>query len=309
MKKAIVAGLGGIGKNVYVPQLEKHGFAVDTVDINPDSGATYATVNDVPKDNQYDLAAICLPNIHHLNAVLELSDVTKRILVEKPGLANTDAWRGTIDRFPNHRIVMVKNNLYRKNIDKLSTMCDLEAVDKVEIRWFNKDRIPNPGSWFTNRQLAFGGVTHDLFPHLYCFMFALFPLFLLRSSPAPNTLAFQRWSLRSIKNTNYGNVNPNGVYDVCDYAEAHYIIPRNNDAPLPVTLAASWKEGYDDQSITIYYKDGSTYRWDYGLCPDDAYGEMIQAVYEDRFMDLEHDICFVEKELDRWIHEQLELFE
>jgi len=304
VNKAIVVGLGGIGKNVYVPQLKKLGYDVQTVDPDPRvTTATYGTVNDISKDREYDIAVICCPNIHHLNAILELSDVCKTILVEKPGLANTAAWNRTVSRFPDHKIVLVKNNLYRHRIhDDLGTMFDPDHVAKVEITWFNKDRIPNPGSWFTTKEQAFGGVTHDLFPHLYCFMYILFPLFQILKVK-PTVLSMQRWNLDTLgESTDYGTINKDGTYDVCDYAEAHYLIDD-----IPITLAASWKEGYDKQDITIYYKDGSTFNWNFGLCPDEAYGEMIKAVMEDRFMQTEA-IHQIEERFDEWIHQQLEYF-
>lgn len=307
MKKALVVGLGGIGKNVYVPQLEKLGYKVHGVDPNI-SSAEYGTVNDIPKDKEYEIAIVCCPNVHHLNAVLELADVCKTILVEKPGLANTKAWNNTVLRFPNHNILLVKNNLYRESINTYIDLLDLEEVSKIEINWLNKDRIPNPGGWFTNSEMAFGGVTHDLFPHLYCFMFALIPFHLFQYS-VPKTFKMQRWNLDNIDgNTDYGTINKDGVYDVCDYAEAHYMIPRDNDEPLPVTLRASWKEGYDDQAIYIHYKDGRKLKFEFGFCPDSAYGKMIENALADKFMEEERQ-TWIEQDFDRWIHAQLEWFD
>lgn len=304
--KAIVVGYGGIGKNVYVPQLEKLGYDIDIVDPYA-VFADYETVNDVPKSNKYDIAVICCPNAHHLNAVLELSDVCKNILVEKPGLANTRAWNNTIHRFPNHCIVLVKNNLYRNNIHLYESLFDIDEVSKVEINWLNKDRIPNPGSWFTNKEMAFGGVTHDLFPHLYCFMFAIIP-FHLYNNQLGQTFKMQRWNLDNISgNTDYGTTNRDGVYDVCDYAEQHFMIPRENDEPLPITLRASWKEGYDDQAIHLHYKSGGNLRLEFGFCPDEAYGEMIKALSEGRFMQYERQ-TWIEQDFDQWIHANLEKF-
>jgi hypothetical protein len=43
--KAIVVGYGGIGKNVYVPQLENLGYDIDVVDPFY-TFAEYGTVND-----------------------------------------------------------------------------------------------------------------------------------------------------------------------------------------------------------------------------------------------------------------------
>jgi len=302
IKKALVVGVGGIGKNVYVPQLRKLGYQVHRVDPIMQS-AEYGSVNDIPKHIQYDIAVVCCPNIHHLPEVLMVSDYCKTILVEKPGFLNSGVWKRNLERpeLKEHHIVLVKNNLYRSEIAMLRDLCEQEHVTKVEITWFNKNRIPNPGSWFTTKEQAFGGVTHDLFPHLYCFMYILFSLHQIEKL-VPTTLQMQRWDLDSLAdNTDYGAINKDGTYDVCDYAEAHYLI---ND--IPVTLQASWKEGYDKQDITIYYKDGSTFNWSFGLCPDEAYGEMIQAVSEGNFMF--GAVGNIEKRIDEWIHEQLEYF-
>lgn len=307
MKKALVVGLGGIGENVYKPELKKRGYSVYGVDKDKSKHAAYLDVKDIPKDLEFDIAIVCLPNVYHLEAVLEVSDVCKTILVEKPGLANTKAWNNTVHRFPNHRIIMVKNNLYRESIHTYMDLFDLEEVSKVEINWLNKDRIPNPGGWFTNSKMAFGGVTHDLFPHLYCFMFGLFSFHLFQHV-IPKTFKMQRWNLDNIDgNTDYGEINKDGVYDVCDYAEAHYMIPRDNSEPLPVTLRASWKEGYNDQAIYVHYKNKSKLRLEFGFCPNSAYGKMIDSVLQGKFMGEDRQ-TWLEEDFDQWIHAQLEMF-
>lgn len=305
MKQAIVVGRGGIGMNVYIPQLEKLGYHVTTVD--PNLPANYSTVNDVPKTDKYDIAIVCCPNVHHLNAVLELSDVCPVILVEKPGLANSDAWRNTIQRFPHHRIIMVKNNLYRRSIDAFTTIADNDDLEKIEINWLNADRIPNPGGWFTNSEMAFGGVTHDLFPHLYCFMFAMVGWQAMQYATA-HTFDMQRWNLDTLgDSTDYGKIDKTGTYDVCDYAEAHYLLPRTGNTPLAVSLRASWKEGHDDQGVHLYFKDGRKIHLETGLCPDEAYGRMIEDVMNNKFMGDERQ-TWIEEDFDLWIHMQLEGF-
>ena len=304
-KKALLVGYGGIGK-MYADQLMRLGYEVEVVEPSADHWH-FQIVNDIPKDKKYEVAVICCPNIHHLNAVLEVSDVCKNILVEKPGLANTAAWNRTIERFPHHNIHLVKNNLYRSEIETYETIVDMDRVSKIDINWLNKDRIPNPGTWFTTKEQAFGGVTHDLFPHLYCFMFAMLPFHTYQHT-IPQTFSMQRWNLDNINEyTDYGTINKDGTYDVCDYAEAHYLIPRDNDEPLPVTLRASWKEGYNDQAVHIQYKDGSKVDLQFGLCPNEAYARMITAIVEDRFMDHERQ-TWIEHDLDQWIHAQLEQF-
>lgn len=300
MSNAIVVGLGGIGKNVYVPQLEKLGFEVESVDIDSDSGATYENIKDIPKETEYEIAVICTPNIYHLPNVLDLSHHCKKILVEKPGFANPYAWENVQNRLlPDHDITLVKNNLYRPEYKMLRAKCNDSNITKIEITWFNKDRIPNPGSWFTDRMMAFGGVTHDLFPHLYTFMLLLFPVEQVIGASFISARSEQRWNLTNIgTSTDYGTINPNGIYNVCDYAESHYMI--NN---IKVSLRSSWKEGHDDQSIRIHYNNGSEFKWMFGLCPDEMYGKMLNAslktdIGTDTFNNL----------MDPWIHQQLEYF-
>ena len=62
------------------------------------------------------------------------------------------------------------------------------------------------------------------------------------------------------------------MYDVCDFATERWML---NDKVL-LEVNASWKEGIDDPSITVQTTD-SSYRWDFGLCPNYAYGNMIEA--------------------------------
>ena len=59
---------------------------------------------------------------------------------------------------------MTKNNMWRDNIEEMKTK--FASSDLVQINWINGDRIPSPGTWFTNSKFALGGVEKDLLPHL-----------------------------------------------------------------------------------------------------------------------------------------------
>ena len=297
--KALVVGIGGIGKNVYVPQLEKLGLEVETVDLDDDKGANYDIIESIPEGTEYDIAIVCTPNLFHLPDVFSLAPYTKRILVEKPGFANAKAWWRVNKRLmPGHDVVLVKNNLYRPEYQELRQIMRDNKVTKVELTWFNENRIPNPGGWFTNKSVSFGGVSHDLFPHLYTFMLVLFDLEAVLDADLTAITKEQRWDLQTIGSTAYGEVSPTGVYDVCDYAEAHYKI-----GGIDVSVRASWKEGVDDQSIRIYTKDGLLHEWEFGLCPDEMYGKMLMTLLAAPI-----GTPTFHYDIDYWIHEQLENF-
>jgi len=300
MSKALVVGVGGIGKNVYVPQLEKLGLKVETVDLDDTKGATYDVIESIPEGTEYDIAVVCTPNLFHLPDVFSLAPYTKRILVEKPGFANAKAWWRVSKRLmPGHDVTLVKNNFYRPEYKELRELMKNNEVTKVEITWFNEDRIPNPGGWFTDKTISFGGVSHDLFPHLFTFMLLLFTPNAIINSELVATRKEQRWNLQTIgDSTDYGKVNTKGIYDVSDYAEAHYLV---ND--IDVSLRASWKEGHDDQTIRLYTKDGLLHEWEFGLCPDEMYGKMLDAALK-----TEIGTPSFHYDIDYWIHEQLENF-
>lgn len=272
MKHALLAGLGGIGKNVYYPEIINLGYQLDVFDIISQE-ANIRSIKNISKS--YDLAVICTPNFTHKEIADKLASVgTRRIFVEKPGLASALEWDQLCKKYPKTQFSLVKNNLYRSSYDNLLELFKEKDVVAVDINWLNKNRIPSPGSWFTNKTLSFGGVSKDLMPHIFCFALKLFGL----ENLVKADLKFekhQRWNLSTATGTDYGTVNPAGIYDADDYARAQGII-NYEGKDISLRMTASWKEGYDKQSVTLFFRDGTTYEWEFGLCPADAYGTMLE---------------------------------
>lgn len=274
--KALLAGYGGIGANVYYPELKKLGYDVDVLDTVAKDVA-YSNIDQIKIP--YDLAVICTPNFTHEGIAKKLAQQgAKRIFVEKPGVKRTYSWDNLQSAFPKTQFHLVKNNLYRNDYGQILVSQTDSPLVGVDITWFNKNRIPNPGSWFTDKELAFGGISRDLMPHLYCFAYKIFGDVLFDTEFIQHS--YQRWNLQNITSSDYGKVNPDGIYNVDDYATAYTEINR-----VSLRLNASWKEGYDKQSITMFYKDGSTYEWEFGLCPAEAYGVMLQDTSNSRELD------------------------
>ena len=290
--KAILVGTGGIGKNVYLPQLQAQGFDVTTCDLY-DATADYNNPTDIK--GKFEVGVICTPNFSHELIANHLADKCKVVLVEKPGLPSADMWNALCDENPKTKFVMCKNNMYRNNLGAIQKWKDSEEKPlRIEINWLNKNRVPNPGGWSTNRKTAWGGVALDLFPHLYTQLINITPLDSLERNG--HSMA-QQWQLSDLMDggSDYGEIKSDGVYNVCDFAEESWVM----NSVTPITLRASWKAGYDDQSIKVITAD-SEYIWHFGLCPDYAYGEMIhKAMTEDYNM---------HRYFDTWIHKQLEAY-
>lgn len=277
--KALLAGYGGIGANVYYPELQKLGYEVSILD-NKVSNVTYKSHSEIK--TKFDIAVICLPNFLHEPVAKKIAETgTKRIFIEKPGLESSRNWWNLHDTFPETKFHLVKNNLYRMDYGRITEFLKTKDIIGVDIQWINDNRIPSPGSWFTDKKKSFGGVSRDLMPHMYCFAVKIFG----QQTMATTELKFstsQRWNLQSITSTDYGTVDPKGIYDVDDVATATGEIDE-----VSLKMYAAWKDGYNKQSITLYFRDGTTYEWDFGLCPADAYGLMLQDETDSKSLDMD----------------------
>jgi predicted dehydrogenase len=277
----LIVGLGGIGQ-VYKNALAD--YHICTLDANDDLEPTYTHFNQINKT--FDVAIIATPNYLHYQHALDAGKIAKIVIVEKPGVLNALEWALLCNQ--HSRTLLVKNNQYRDNIAELCTLA--QSAHHIRLNWLNNQRIPNPGSWFTNITKSFGGVERDLVPHLLSYLLKFFSI---------NTLELtskqfeQRWTLDQIIHTNYGQINHNGVYNVNDYAYLQF-----NTKTTKIEVTANWDVGLDD--IALYFDDT---RIQLDLCPDTAYRAMVLTAIANldntAFWQQQH------KE-DIWIHKLLE---
>src|SRR5271165_522543 len=108
--KALLAGFGGIGANVYYPELRKIGYDVDILDAKV-SDVKYTDVRQV--NQAYDLAVICTPNFTHEELAVVLANKgVRQIFIDKPGLRTSHKWWNMCHIYNKTHFHLVKNNLY-----------------------------------------------------------------------------------------------------------------------------------------------------------------------------------------------------
>ena len=289
--KSLVVGMG-IG-NLYKAVLKEIGNTVVTVDLDPNK-ADYTSVDmAIGVHGKFDTVHICTPNFTHVKIARQVAPISKIVFIEKPGVATSDAWAQLVKDYPATRFMMVKNNQYRKEIKRFKNLAD--QSDIVRVTWNNKNRIPSPGSWFTDRSLAFGGVSRDLIPHMLSYYACL-------TDYKEGTLVYKRskqnWQLDEIDSTDYGVINPNGVYNVDDECTIEYMHGKTK-----WILSANWRSLEEDNISISFGMPYSAVVEKLGLCPEDAYQEMIEQAIEnidnDEFWQKQYD-------QDIWIHEQIE---
>jgi predicted dehydrogenase len=301
--KSLIVGMG-IGE-LYKSVLTQLGATVVTVDTNPDKDADFTRVEDaLGVHGSFDTVNICTPNFTHVQLTQRVAPYSKIVFVEKPGFANAAEWQDTLSRYPGTRIMMVKNNMWRDNIAEMQSLAT--QSDTVDIKWIRKNCIPHPGSWFTTKELAYGGVSRDLVPHLLSLYIALNPDW--QSTTASKQTSEQQWTLPNIDSTDYGTIDYNGTYNVDDKVEMAY-----GDK---WSVQANWRDLTKEESCVTFIrslrymlkiprqvtlKNNSTI--ELGWCPEEAYYNMIQ----DAIKNTDNDTFWQEQaKQDIWIHKQIE---
>jgi len=289
----------GIG-NLYRDVLTRIGAKIVTVDTNPEVGADYTSVEQaLSVHSMFDTVHICTPNFTHFNIAHQVAPYAKIVFIEKPGVANSENWMTLIHTHPKTRFMMVKNNQWRSEFATYKQLA--ETVDVIKLNWINKNRIPKPGSWFTNKQLAYGGVSRDLLPHLLSYYTAFFPDFLTKSQVV-SKYSTQQWKLEDLVNSDYGDVVVDGVYDVDDRVELEY---RYNDKT--VIFIADWRsDKINNIGLEFIVNKGPVFTFELGLCPEEAYEIMIRTAWENL-----NESNFWQNQLiqDVWIHDIMNGFQ
>jgi len=290
--KTLIVGMG-FGNAVYVPVYKKLNFEIVTVDLGKD--ADYRTVADALKDHKrFATVHICTPNFTHEEIAREVAPFASIVFVEKPGVKDSAAWENLVNDFKDTRIVMVKNNQYRTRIDTFNDLA-LKS-DQIDIHWLNKHRVPNPGGWFTNKDLSYGGVSRDLMPHMLSYITKLTDYKNFKLSAVS---ARQNYDLTTVGITDYGTIDPKGIYNVDYFCSIHGSV--NN---IQWNLVSSWKTGKEDNSsITFTLNTGEIHTFELGLCPELAYENMAVTALTLVDYDMFWNEQFTQ---DLWIHKQLE---
>ena len=290
-KRSLVIGMG-IGQ-LYKTVLEKLGHEVITVDKDISKRASMPSIDAaILLYGRFDTVHICTPNFTHFEIAAKIAPYAKIVFVEKPGVADSNSWNILLETFKYTRFIMVKNNMWRSNIAELTELASKSKT--VKIRWIRKNCIPNPGSWFTTKKLAFGGVSRDLMPHLLSLYVAMNSDW--KHETVSGQTAMQCWELKDIESTDYGTVNPNGTYNVDDMCVINFGDKWK--------CAANWRStDEEDSSIEFTMQDNTVEQFELGWCPEEAYHNMIV----DAITNIDNSEFWLKQyAIDTWIHERIE---
>jgi predicted dehydrogenase len=311
MMKIGIIGLG-IGSMYY--KLLNPFFEVITVDIDASKNPTYSSLDECLKEHShFDLFIVATPNFLHKNQVYSVIPIADIVLVEKPGFESVEVLESLYAKRQN--VFMTKNNLWREEFPFIRQIIRNNYygndIKRVNISWINKSRVPFPGFWFTEKAKSWGGTSRDSFPHLLSeFYYLFYDLFApnpflptsLSSDGIFNSLTFdkevkQNFTLDQVKDTDYGTVNPNGIYDVDDYCKIDF-------HQLPVSIIGCWKSPTNEDTkigIELILKDGTIKYFDFDLCPEYCYFKQFNY-----FLNITEEEKEEQHKIDLFIHSIIE---
>lgn len=302
LNKVLIVGLG-IGKLYQKILSDKNKYTVVTVDSDPLKNPDYLDLEHCYEDHKdFSLGIVCVPNFLHFTIIDEINKLKlcKSILVEKPGGNDPEKWKYYFEREHYSNLFMVKNNVYRTNFGTIHANINknFNNLKAININWVNADRVPHPGSWFTTKSLAGGGVSMDLMPHLLSMFHKIF-LFKASTFKIVKIQKKQNYKLSDILNTEYGDlVVDNPVYDVDDTCN----ITFRNDL-FDVNLNTAWKSELPESKINIelcFDNDYNKIVYELGLCPESAYLAMVNEVLDSNYI-----VNSMNQLLDEQIHNTL----
>jgi predicted dehydrogenase len=244
-----IVGAGGISdQHLDAISREPRAIAVAIADTSLETARLRAKQYHVPdvytdyqemiRREEIDAVIVCVPNYLHAPVTLAALAAGKHVLCEKPmatSVEQAEAMAETARRTGNV-LMVAHNNRFRGTSLKLKQMMEQGALGHVyhaKAGWVRRKGIPGWGSWFTQREFAGGGALIDIGVHVLDLA-----LWLL-GYPRPVSVygkTYAHFGTERKALSPYGVIQPNGTFDVEDFATA--LITFDNGATL--ALDAGW---------------------------------------------------------------------
>ncbi|MCM3440245.1 Gfo/Idh/MocA family oxidoreductase [Metabacillus halosaccharovorans] len=257
-------GLIGAGNNAVKKHLSNYSRLsnielVAVCDVNIENGRKAAETYNIPNvyknyqdmiiKEDLDIVSVCTPNSLHTDITIYALQNGVNVHCEKPLAINgKEAQRIVEAKNRSGKNVMVGlNNRFTNEAVYLKKCIDegyLGDIYKAKAGWIRRSGIPGRGTWFTNKEVAGGGVMIDLGVHYLDL--ALY----LMGMPEPTYVTgatYQNFAHTDKRNRNGYKGNPNGIFNVEDSANG--FIGLQDGAT--VNFEFSWASNIDEDQTFI----------------------------------------------------------
>lgn len=233
--RCAVIGAGGIGlDHLHSLNTCHRAAAVAIAEISPPRAREASVRHNIPRSYtdyrelleqpDIDAVVVALPNHLHAPVAIEALKARKHVLLEKPMAMNAKEAAKVIDVAKTmKRTLMVAQSLRFNRHTQIARLAiergDLGEVYHVRTFWLRRAGIPRIGSWFTQKQLAGGGVLSDLGVHLVDTALHLMKEFDVASVTAQTAAKFGNRGLGEME-WGRSEIDPKRPFDVEDFGVA-----------------------------------------------------------------------------------------
>lgn len=274
-------GAGWVATNCYAPAMELLGarcLLVSDLDASRASalaqrlGGRAGDLGDILAARPH-LVVVATPTCTHLEVTAAALAAGHRVLCEKPffldPVAAGRALAGAGGRFTT-------SAPYRRRPDVLAWMDATGAlgdVQQIRLTWLRAAGVPRPGSWYTRRAEAGGGVLADLGPHLLDVAASLVP-----HLPQIRALSACAWTAPFVAAPWMpGGDLETAVPDV----ESRAALFATTEEGVLITLDVAWQSGVpaDRTLLTVEAEGGrAVLRTLFGYAPRPAEADFVLTV-------------------------------
>ncbi|MCM3030710.1 Gfo/Idh/MocA family protein [Niallia sp. MER 6] len=180
----------------------------------------YTSYSDMIDKENLDIVSICTPNSLHTPIAIYALLHGVHVHCEKPLALNAIEAQKIVDakNKSGKQLMIGLNNRFTNEAVFLKRLIDagyLGEIYKAKTGWIRRSGIPGRGTWFTNKEVAGGGVMIDLGVHFLDLALYLMGL------PEPKYVTgatYQNFHQTATRNRNGYSGNPAGVFNVEDSA-------------------------------------------------------------------------------------------
>ncbi|MFN8441957.1 MAG: Gfo/Idh/MocA family oxidoreductase [Caldilineaceae bacterium] len=268
------AGAGGIVQWAHIPNFQRLAN-VETValaDVNEaraksvaaDKKVTtaYTDYRTMLEKEQPDIVVVASPNVFHKSMAMDALEAGAHVLCEKPLALNYDDSVELFAKAASKNRVLTVGTHYRFS-DPMQ-MCKAHVdgnffgrIYAARTTYCRRSGIPGYGSWFTNKDLAGGGVLFDLGVH------ALDRALYLMGYPKPVAVTGATFSELGTRGQGLGGwgqdilkPGPNTRFDVEDFSWAFVRFEDGTVLQFSVSWAAHFPDG---MTVELYGTDGGAH--------------------------------------------------
>ncbi|MEE6132895.1 Gfo/Idh/MocA family oxidoreductase [Bacillus sp. 1780r2a1] len=204
----------------------------------------YQNYEEMIKLEKLDFVSVCTPNSLHADIAVYALEHGVHVHCEKP-LAINGAEAQRIVHAKNRakkKVMVGLNNRFTNEAVYLKKFIDaghLGEIYKARAGWIRRSGIPGRGTWFTNKQVAGGGVMIDLGVHYLDL--ALF----LMGMPNPSYVSgaiHHHFNQTTTRNRNGYQGNPKGIFNVEDSASGFIGLERGATIHFDFSWASNIEE-------------------------------------------------------------------